>query len=82
VITEVERPRRLGLDAQGDLTGSGLWTLTPSRDGTEVVFEWRVRAHKPIPRLFSPVLKPLFAWNHHWTMARGEAALKRRLDGH
>src|SRR6266508_2483014 len=28
-ITEVEAPYRLGLSAQGDLTGRGLWTLTP-----------------------------------------------------
>lgn len=25
----------------------------------------------------TPLLKPLFAWNHRWTMQRGEAALMR-----
>ena len=78
-VTEVEAPYRLGLSAQGDLTGTGLWRLEPQDAGTPFSFEWIVRADKPILRLFSPLLKPLFAWNHRWCMVRGEAALKRLL---
>jgi hypothetical protein len=78
-LTEIEAPYRLGLKAQGDLTGTGLWTLQPQEGGTAVAFEWIVQADKPIIRFFSPVIKPLFAWNHRWCMLRGEAALKRLL---
>lgn len=80
-ITQVEAPHRLGLKAEGDLTGSGLWTLKPVEGGTAVSFEWIVRADKPVIRLFSPILKPIFAWNHRWTMKKGEAALKRLMAG-
>ncbi len=79
-ITRVEEPFHLGLSVEGDLSGSGLWTLSAIPEGTDVTFEWRVRADKPIVRWLSPLLKPLFAWNHRWTMERGEAALVRRLD--
>lgn len=80
-VTRVEPPHKLGLKAEGDLTGTGLWSLTPTGDGTAISFEWVVRADKPMLRLFSPILKPIFAWNHRWTMQKGEAALKRLLNG-
>jgi hypothetical protein len=79
-VTHVEPPHKLGLNADGDLTGRGLWTLKEAGGGTDISFEWVVRADKPILRLFSPIFKPIFAWNHGWTMQQGEAALKQLLD--
>jgi len=78
-ITRVEPPYQLGLAAQGDLNGTGLWMLQPAEGGTAVSFEWIVQADKPILRIFSPLLKPMFAWNHRWCMVKGEAALIRLL---
>jgi len=78
-VTRVEPPFRLGLVATGDLTGEGLWELNEIADGTDIVFHWTVRADKPLIRLLSPILRPLFAWNHRWTMQVGEAALRARL---
>jgi len=78
-ITRVEPPYKLGLSAKGDLTGTGLWTLEAHTDGTAITFEWIVAADKPIIRLFSPLIKPIFEWNHRWTMQKGEAALKRLM---
>lgn len=79
-VTEVVPPRKLALRADGDLTGTGVWRLEECGGATAVSFEWRVRADKPLIRIFSPVVKPLFAWNHRWTMKRGEAALLRSLE--
>ena len=79
-ITEVAAPQRLGLKADGDLTGKGLWTLAPIDGGTQVIYEWIVQADKLILRLFSPVIKPVFEANHRWTMRKGELALNRLLD--
>lgn len=78
-VTRVEPPSRLGLVATGDLEGEGLWELEGARDGTTVTFHWNVIARKPVIRLLSPLLKPLFAWNHRWTMQIGEKALLARL---
>jgi uncharacterized protein YndB with AHSA1/START domain len=78
-ITQVEPPHKLGLKAEGDLAGTGLWTLQAVEAGTAVSFEWIVQADKTIIKLFSPIVKPIFEWNHRWTMKKGEAALKRLL---
>lgn len=79
-ITDVCAPQLLKLAATGDLTGTGTWRLEEVEDATHVTFTWVVEADKPLLRLLSPLLKPLFAWNHRWTMRRGEMALCKYLD--
>jgi hypothetical protein len=81
-VSRVEPPYYLGLQASGDLNGEGLWTLRSEGDATHLTFDWRVRADKWVLRVASPILKPLFAWNHNWTMRQGEAALIRMLSEH
>ena len=81
-ITRYERPTVVGADVVGDLTGRGLWTLTPRAGGTDVRFDWRVIADKPILRVLTPLLRPLFRWNHAWAIARAQEGLEpycRRL---
>ena len=36
-------------------------------------------ADKPLLRTLTPVLRPLFAANHHWAMAKGEESLRLEL---
>jgi hypothetical protein len=67
------------LQAWGDLDGTGEWRFRARGKETEVCFEWRVRADKPLLRHLSFALKPVFAANHRWAMAQGEAALRREL---
>ena len=43
------------------------------------VFDWRLRAEKPLLKSLSFLLKPLFRWNRGWAMARGEEGLRREL---
>jgi hypothetical protein len=45
----------------------------------DIMFDWRIRAEKPLLRWLSFVLKPLFEANHRWAMARGEECLVREL---
>lgn len=75
-ITRYEPPTAVGADVDGDLRGRGLWTLTPRDGGTNVRFDWRVYAEKPIVRALSPVLRPLFRWNHAWAIARAREGLE------
>jgi len=75
-ITRYERPTTVGADVVGDLRGRGLWTLTPRDGGTHVRFDWRVNAEKPIVRALTPVLRPLFRWNHAWAIARAQEGLE------
>ena len=67
------------IEALGDFVGSGVWTLTQDGEFTDIVYDWRIRAEKPLLRLFSPILKPIFGANHRWAMARGEESLRIEL---
>ena len=44
-----------------------------------LTYDWRIRADKPLLGWFSPILRPLFAWNHRWAMRQGERSLRREL---
>jgi hypothetical protein len=78
-LVAADLPWRWTIRATGDLTGVGVWTLTPRGGTTEAVFDWRVRADRRLLRALSPLLQPLFAWNHRWAMARGAAALPAEI---
>lgn len=73
------RPNRLELRATGDFDGRGVWNLRQDGDQVGITFDWQLTADKPLLRYFSFLLKPLFAANHRWAMARGEESLKREL---
>ena len=79
-VTEARRPHGFSLEAWGDFVGSGIWTFEPDGDRVIVGYDWRIRADKPLLRTLSFVLKPLFAANHRWAMARGEESLKLELE--
>jgi hypothetical protein len=79
-VKESRRPYGFTIGAEGDLAGQGIWTLRPEGGlWTSVVFDWTVRADKPLLRRLSPLLRPLFAANHRWAMERGEESLRLEL---
>ena len=66
--------------------GRGVWTLTPepATDGpdgprTLVAYDWRIAAEKGLLKRLSFLMKPVFAANHRWAMARGEESLRLEL---
>jgi hypothetical protein len=77
--TEMRAPESLTLRATGDFEGRGIWTL--QRDGrfTNVTFDWQLSAEKPLLRIGSFLLKPLFAWNHRWAMEQGRIGMEKDL---
>ncbi len=72
------------ISASGDFVGRGVWRLHPDEMadglGTHIVFDWQIRADKPLLRWFSPVFKPIFKWNHGWAMAKGFENLRREVE--
>jgi hypothetical protein len=78
-MTEVQHLRRYVQVASGDLAGIATWTIEPVVAGVRVRLEWQVRANKPIIRWLAFLLRPLFARNHRWAMARGAEAASRAL---
>jgi hypothetical protein len=79
-VVDSRYPYGYTIEARGDLAGWGVWTLEPDGDHTSVTYDWRVRANKPLLRLLSPFLKPLFARNHDQVMADGESAIRAELQ--
>jgi len=44
-----------------------------------ITYEWQVGASKPLLRRLTWLLRPVFAANHRWAMARGEESLRLEL---
>lgn len=74
-LTEPVSERGFAFTAEGNFEGTGRWTF--QQDGPDVVlaFDWRISVNKPVVRRFSWLLRPLFAANHRWAMARGLESL-------
>jgi len=72
-------PLGWSIEATGDLVGHGTWTLSQDGAFVDIHYLWQVRAERPLMRRLSPVMRPLFAANHRWAMARGLAGLRREL---
>ncbi|PKL77921.1 MAG: polyketide cyclase [Candidatus Melainabacteria bacterium HGW-Melainabacteria-1] len=79
-IREVVFPSRISLDATGDLLGQGTWHLAQDGEYVDITYDWEVLANKPLLKWLSPLLKPLFAFNHRWAMRQGEASLRLELQ--
>jgi hypothetical protein len=78
-VTEARGEDGFALEAEGDFVGTGIWTLTQQGEDVDVMYDWRIRADKPLLRYGSFVFRPIFGANHRWAMARGEESLKLEL---
>ena len=74
-VTKSNPPKGFELEAEGDFVGRGIWTFAPDDEYTHVIYDWKIRADKPLLRYFSFIMKPIFAANHRWAMAQGEKSL-------
>jgi hypothetical protein len=76
----VNHPGRIVIRASGDFEGSGEWTIYAiDATHTEATYVWTITATKPLLKYLSPLLRPLFEWNHRWAMSRGEESLRAEL---
>ena len=78
-VTRSSYPHGFVLEARGDFDGRGEWTFRQDGEWVDIVYDWRVNAEKPLLRLFSPLMKPLFSANHHWAMRKGLESLELEL---
>jgi mannose-6-phosphate isomerase-like protein (cupin superfamily)/uncharacterized protein YndB with AHSA1/START domain len=76
VTVALEPPTRIQGEVDGDLRGTGIWTLTPVAGGTHVRFDWTVHADRRLLRVLTPFLRPALRWNHSWAIARAVAGLE------
>jgi hypothetical protein len=78
-VTESTRPRGFKLTAHGDFEGTGVWTIRQVGEYVDATYDWRISAEKPLLRYGTLVLRPIFAANHRWAMARGLESLQLEL---
>lgn len=78
-VTESRHPHGFALTAWGDFDGEGRWTFVQDGDRVDITYDWRIRAEKPLLKFGSPIVKPIFAANHRWAMARGQESLALEL---
>lgn len=79
-LVREDPPNEIEIRASGELSGRGLWRLEENSGDVVITFYWDVRARKPWVKFLSPVLKPLFRWNHDWVMRTGEGRLQAEID--
>ena len=79
-VIESRYPYGFTLIANGDFDGRGVWTFEQNGDFVDIVYDWRIRAEKPLLRKLTFVLRPLFEANHRWAMAQGERSLELELE--
>jgi hypothetical protein len=77
--TVVQSPRLLEGVAQGELNGTGRWTLSQAGPNTHVQYDWQVSTSRAWMNALAPVLAPMFRWNHGEVMAEGARGLARFL---
>ena len=77
--TEFNPPHGFTSQASGDLVGSGVWLLKQDSRWVDITFDWNVRAEKPLLRRCSFFLRPIFALNHDWVMAKLKEGLRLEL---
>jgi hypothetical protein len=76
---ELDPGRRVVVKTIGDFDGRWSAFLTPREGGVHVDLVWEITVLRPILRLLAPLLRLAFAWNHRWTMPRGEKGLREYL---
>jgi Polyketide cyclase / dehydrase and lipid transport len=77
---EKRAPERIVVRAHGDFEGEGVWSIV--RDGafSDVTFDWRLTAEKPLLRYLTFLLRPAFEANHRWAMEQGRRSLELELQ--
>jgi mannose-6-phosphate isomerase-like protein (cupin superfamily)/uncharacterized protein YndB with AHSA1/START domain len=78
----LQPPELVEAEVDGDLRGNGVWMLTATDAGTHVRFDWTVHADRRLLRLLTPLLRPLFRWNHNWAIARAMEGLEPYAQQH
>jgi hypothetical protein len=75
-IVRLDAPREFEVEVVGDLRGHGIWTLSRTDSKVHVRFDWRVHADRALLRRLTPLLRPLFRWNHSVAIRRAMAGLE------
>jgi carbon monoxide dehydrogenase subunit G len=77
--TRSEPPQDQELQAEGELAGTGRWSLDQHGEVTAVTYHWDVRTTRPWMNLLAPIARPIFTWNSRGVMLQAGQGLARFL---
>jgi carbon monoxide dehydrogenase subunit G len=72
-------PRDQKLQAEGQLAGTGHWSLEQQDEVTTARYSWDVRTTRPWMNMLAPLARPLFTWNSKGVMLQAGQGLARFL---
>ena len=78
-VMESRYPFGFTLEALGDFEGRGIWSFAPDGEHVNITYDWKIGTRKRLLNALSFLLKPVFAANHRWAMARGLESLELEL---
>ena len=77
---KLDEPKLIEVQADGELRGTGRWSLRATPDGTLARYDWNVETTRPWMRWLAPIARPVFARNHDIIMGWGLEGLRKRLE--
>jgi uncharacterized protein YndB with AHSA1/START domain len=77
--TKIETLSRIEGEAEGELSGTGRWSIWPDGRRTRARYEWIVEVQEPRMRFLAPLVRPVFVWNHNTIMRWGFEGLATKL---
>jgi uncharacterized protein YndB with AHSA1/START domain len=72
-------PQDQELRAEGELAGTGRWSLDQQGEVTTVRYHWDVRTTRPWMNLLAPLARPIFTWNSRGVLLEAGEGLARLL---
>jgi hypothetical protein len=79
-IEALDPARGFTMRTFGDIVGTCDCTIAPAGEGrVRATFRWRLRIEKPMVKLLTPWLRPLFVSNHRWLMRQGLVGLRHEI---
>jgi len=84
VTEQARRDRDAGIleaNMEGDLEGFSRWTISPTEQGSKLVFDEVVITNKRMLDLLAPIARPAFKANHTLMMRNGKRGLTAYLGG-
>ncbi|CAN5142733.1 hypothetical protein BH09PAT1_BH09PAT1_0180 [soil metagenome] len=78
-VTDMKRNTYIEGHVTGDLEGKGRWEFEREGRGSKVTYYWDVELHKKMLQHISPLVNPIFVWNHDYVMENGKKGLEKLL---
>lgn len=78
-VARIQRPVALEGVSGGELVGTGSWDLSQDGAVTTVRNTWEVGTTKRWMNVLAPLARPIFGWNHAYSMHQGGEGLARLL---